>query len=72
MSKRKIQDLDTPALLLDLPTMESNLRKMAKFISQGKAAKRPHFKNHQNVRSRGQSRRRMEHREIRKKIPRAA
>src|SRR5439155_5737520 len=49
MSKRKIQDLDTPALLLDLPTMESNLRKMAKFISQGKAALRPHFKNHQNV-----------------------
>ena len=95
MSKRKIQDLDTPALLLELPTMESNLRKMAKFISQGKAALRPHFKNHQNVwlskkqleagaigissaprahvwRSRGQSRRRMEHREIRKKIPRAA
>src|SRR5262245_14538286 len=49
MSQRKIQDLDTPALLLDLPTMESNLRKMAKFISEGKAALRPHFKNHQSV-----------------------
>jgi len=48
MSQRKTQDLDTPALLLDLPTMESNLRKMAEFISQGKAALRPHFKNHQS------------------------
>jgi D-serine deaminase-like pyridoxal phosphate-dependent protein len=49
MSKRRIQDLDTPALLLDLPTMESNLRRMAKFISDGRAVLRPHFKNHQSV-----------------------
>jgi D-serine deaminase-like pyridoxal phosphate-dependent protein len=49
MSKRKTHDLDTPALLLDLPTMESNLRKMAKFISEGQTALRPHFKNHQSA-----------------------
>jgi len=49
MNKREIQDLDTPALLLDLPTMESNLHRMARFIGEGKAALRPHFKNHQSV-----------------------
>src|SRR2546426_1834518 len=49
MNKCKIQDLDTPALLLSLPTMESNLQKMAKFISEGRAALRPHFKNHQSA-----------------------
>ncbi len=38
MSKRKTHDLETPALLLDLPTMERNLLKMARFISQGSAA----------------------------------
>ena len=49
MSKLKTPDLDTPALLLDLPAMESNLQKMARFISQGKAGLRPHFKNHQTA-----------------------
>jgi D-serine deaminase-like pyridoxal phosphate-dependent protein len=49
MSKRRIHDLDTPALLLDLPTVESNLLRMAKFIGEGKAALRPHFKNHQSA-----------------------
>jgi D-serine deaminase-like pyridoxal phosphate-dependent protein len=49
MGKRRTDDLDTPALLLNLSTMESNLQKMAKFISEGKAALRPHFKNHQSA-----------------------
>jgi D-serine deaminase-like pyridoxal phosphate-dependent protein len=49
MSKQKILDLETPALLLDLPTMESNLHKMAKFIRDGKASLRPHFKNHKSA-----------------------
>jgi len=49
MSKRRIHDLETPALLLDLPTVECNLLKMARFISRGRTALRPHFKNHQSV-----------------------
>jgi len=42
----KIQELETPALLLDLDAMERNLQSMASFFSQGSARLRPHFKNH--------------------------
>lgn len=42
-----IADLDTPALLLDLDRMESNLHKMADYFAQSKAKLRPHFKTHQ-------------------------
>jgi D-serine deaminase-like pyridoxal phosphate-dependent protein len=42
----KINELDTPALLLDMHCMESNLTQMAKFLSQTPAKLRPHFKNH--------------------------
>ncbi len=42
----KISEIDTPALLVDLDAMESNLNGMATFF-RGKAARlRPHFKNH--------------------------
>jgi D-serine deaminase-like pyridoxal phosphate-dependent protein len=42
----KVEDLETPALLVDLDAMESNLHCMASFF-EGKTAKlRPHFKNH--------------------------
>lgn len=43
MTKR---DLETPALLVDLPRMESNLEKMAAFFRSVPAKLRPHFKNH--------------------------
>ena len=39
-------ELDTPALLLDLDCMESNLKQMAGFLSHSPAKLRPHFKNH--------------------------
>ena len=39
-------ELDTPALLLDLDCMESNLKQMAGFLSHAPAKLRPHFKNH--------------------------
>src|SRR6267142_1355632 len=42
----KTRELDTPALLLDMDCMESNLMQMAKFLSQTPAKLRPHFKNH--------------------------
>lgn len=42
----KYADIPTPALLVDLNTMEHNLRTMALFF-EGRATKlRPHFKNH--------------------------
>jgi D-serine deaminase-like pyridoxal phosphate-dependent protein len=43
----KLHEIDTPALLLDLDTMERNLAKMARFFS-GLARLRPHYKNHKS------------------------
>ena len=43
---RPIQDLDTPALLLDLTLAQQNLRKMAAFFRDRPCQLRPHFKNH--------------------------
>jgi D-serine deaminase-like pyridoxal phosphate-dependent protein len=45
----KTHELDTPALLVDLNNMESNLAQMASFLSQTPAKLRPHFKNHRIV-----------------------
>jgi D-serine deaminase-like pyridoxal phosphate-dependent protein len=39
-------DIDTPALLIDLPAMESNLAKMAKFFEGVPANLRPHVKTY--------------------------
>lgn len=41
-----IQDLDTPALLLDWKTAERNIRRMADFFRDRTCQLRPHFKNH--------------------------
>jgi len=43
---RSIQDLDTPALLLDLKASDRNIRRMASYFADKKAKLRPHFKNH--------------------------
>ena len=43
---RRIEELDTPALLLDGPASDRNLRKMAEFFRGSKCQLRPHFKNH--------------------------
>jgi D-serine deaminase-like pyridoxal phosphate-dependent protein len=40
------QDLETPALLVDLELMEANLNRMASFFQTIPAKLRPHFKNH--------------------------
>lgn len=42
----RVEDIDTPALLVDLDAMESNLHCMAGFFSDKPAKLRPHFKNH--------------------------
>jgi D-serine deaminase-like pyridoxal phosphate-dependent protein len=43
---KPIQDLDTPALLLDQVTAERNIRQMAGFFRNRSCRLRPHFKNH--------------------------
>ena len=40
------EELDTPALLIDLPVMESNLNRMADFFRGREAKLRPHAKTH--------------------------
>jgi D-serine deaminase-like pyridoxal phosphate-dependent protein len=42
----RIEEIDTPALLVDLDAMESNLHRMAAFFERKPAKLRPHFKNH--------------------------
>jgi D-serine deaminase-like pyridoxal phosphate-dependent protein len=41
-----IDDLDTPALIVDLDLMEANLERIAAFFRTVPAKLRPHFKNH--------------------------
>jgi len=41
-----VQGLDTPALLIDLDVMESNIKRMATFFRDKRAHVRPHVKSH--------------------------
>ena len=43
---RTIADVPTPALLVDVPAMERNIRRMAEFFADGPCRLRPHFKAH--------------------------
>ncbi len=43
---RTIADVPTPALLVDVPAMERNIRRMAEFFAAGPCKLRPHFKAH--------------------------
>jgi D-serine deaminase-like pyridoxal phosphate-dependent protein len=40
------EDIDTPALLIDLPAMERNIARMASFFADKQAKLRPHAKTH--------------------------
>ena len=42
----KMEQIATPALLVDLDAMESNLQRMAVFFADKLCKLRPHFKNH--------------------------
>lgn len=44
----KVEDIETPALLIDLDKMEYNLNKMANFVKEKKTSIRPHFKTHKS------------------------
>ncbi|MHC4405854.1 MAG: DSD1 family PLP-dependent enzyme [Planctomycetota bacterium] len=41
-----VEELDTPALVLDGPASDRNLRRMAEFFAGRNCRLRPHFKNH--------------------------
>ena len=43
-----VEELDTPALLIDLPTFERNIAKVAKFYQETEAKLRPHVKGHKS------------------------
>ena len=42
-------EIDTPALLLDKPKLERNIKRMAEFVASGPAKLRPHAKTHKCV-----------------------
>jgi D-serine deaminase-like pyridoxal phosphate-dependent protein len=42
----KVDEIDTPALLLDLDLMDKNIRTMSEYLKGKKAKLRPHVKNH--------------------------
>jgi D-serine deaminase-like pyridoxal phosphate-dependent protein len=44
----KVEEINTPALLIDLDAMEFNLHRMASFFAGTSAKLRPHFKNHKS------------------------
>jgi D-serine deaminase-like pyridoxal phosphate-dependent protein len=46
MNQLQIADLDTPALVIDLDIMESNLRRMAEYTREHGLRLRPHTKTH--------------------------
>src|SRR3989449_11143287 len=43
---RTLHDIPTPALILDVPTMQRNIHRMAEFFAEGATKLRPHFKAH--------------------------
>ena len=43
---RYLHDIPTPALVIDLATMDRNIRRMAEFFASGACRLRPHFKAH--------------------------
>jgi D-serine deaminase-like pyridoxal phosphate-dependent protein len=45
-TQRTIADIPTPALVIDLPAMERNIKRMADFFAEGECKLRPHFKAH--------------------------
>lgn len=46
MAPRTINDIPTPALVLDVTAMERNIKQMADFFAEGPCKLRPHFKAH--------------------------
>jgi D-serine deaminase-like pyridoxal phosphate-dependent protein len=43
---RRAAEIPTPALVVDLPAMERNIARMARFFAEGTCRLRPHFKAH--------------------------
>ena len=46
VNQRSFEKIPTPALVVDVPAMERNIRRMAEFFSDSACKLRPHFKAH--------------------------
>jgi D-serine deaminase-like pyridoxal phosphate-dependent protein len=46
MDAARLEDIETPALVIDMDALESNIRAMAQYMKGRKARLRPHFKTH--------------------------
>jgi D-serine deaminase-like pyridoxal phosphate-dependent protein len=46
MLPRTLSEIPTPALVLDIATLERNIQRMARFFAEGPCRLRPHFKAH--------------------------
>jgi D-serine deaminase-like pyridoxal phosphate-dependent protein len=46
---RILSEISTPALIVDVPTLERNIRRMADFFASGPCKLRPHFKAHKTL-----------------------
>src|SRR4029079_14103261 len=46
---RSLQDLDTPAVVIDLDVLENNVTRMAQFAQAHGVALRPHAKSHKTL-----------------------
>lgn len=46
MTPRRVEELDTPALVVDLDILEKNLREMSEYCSRHGLSLRPHIKTH--------------------------
>ena len=42
----RLDDLETPAMIIDVEVMEDNLRRMAAYAERHELALRPHIKTH--------------------------
>ena len=46
---RTVADIPTPALVVEVPVMERNIRRLAGFFAAGPCRLRPHFKAHKTL-----------------------
>ncbi len=47
--RKTVDEIETPALLVDLDIMERNMDKIMEFLSQGTVGLRPHAKTHKTA-----------------------
>ena len=46
MTPSRLEDIPTPALVVDVPALDRNIARMARFFAEGECRLRPHVKAH--------------------------